>query len=69
LSTFKKIRKGYEGTRFTFVFQKNQVFGVCQISIFIFPDQTGTATSSPSDNAASQSDKALGLEEKGETKK
>ena len=30
-------------------------FGVCQFSIFIFPYQTGTATSSPTDKAASQS--------------
>jgi hypothetical protein len=35
---------------------KSQVFGVCQVSIFIFPDQTGTATSSPADNTAFQTD-------------
>jgi len=32
-----------------------QYLGVCQSSFFIFPGQTGTATSSPTDKTASQS--------------
>jgi len=35
---------------------KKPCFGVCQFSILIFPNQTGTATSSPVDNQPSRVD-------------
>ena len=38
------------------IFWVCETIGVCQISIFIFPDQTGTATSSPADNTAFETD-------------